>query len=214
MQEGKIVRVVLYALCLCAILVSDVAAQPAAPESLPAPAADFKAENLAGGTKTLAECKGKVLLLMLVGRFSRDAAANVSNEIGLALTDQPDFLRVSVGDLKGAPGFLRGPIRSGIRDGFRKSEEKLKKEFEARMRPFEERHKPVVLLDWRGEIAKHLGVSGQTERTYQIFVVDRRGYITARFTQNQDGATDADLREKTLAALKKALAATQGERKQ
>lgn len=171
--------------------------------ALPAAVNSLKMESMGGGTKALADFRGKTLLLVIAAKGSRDAAAKLSSGIGVTLADQTDLVRVVVGDLRAVPGWLRGDIRRGIRNGYQKTESELESAFKAKGLTFEERHRGILLLDWRGELARLLGVAGKTDQTYQAFVIDRQGKLRAHLTQKQEGATEEALRNLVLDALRK-----------
>ena len=179
--------------------------QPESPATLSAKLLTEKIEYIESGTKTLEDFKGKIVLLSLYGRGSGEAAGKLSADLALTFAKEKDFVRVSVADLAGAPGFLRGSIRKGVRDGAKKGEEKTKSLFENEKLTYAPENASVYLLDWKGIIAKELGVGGKTERTYQIFVIGKKGELLFRYSQPSKPPKDDDPSKQIENEIKKAL---------
>lgn len=179
--------------------------QPESPATLSTKLLTEKIEYIESGTKSLEDFKGKVMLLSLYGRGSGEAAGKLSADLAPKFAKEKDFVRVSVADLTGAPGFLKGSIRKGVRDGAKKGEEKTKSLFENEKLEYKPENSSVYLLDWKGIVAKELGVGGKTGRTYQIFVIGKKGEILFRYSQPPEPPKSDDSQKKIEDEIKKAL---------
>ncbi len=170
-----------------------------------------KIEGLDGSAKTLQDLGGRVLFLALYGQGSGEAAGKLSADLALSFALQkgekpePAFRCVSVADLGTAPGFLRGAIRRGVREGAKKGEEKTRQQFTAQHLDYEKTEKPIYLLDWGGVLARELGVNGKTARTYQVFLLGKKGEILFHYAPSAKPRKDEDPLSQIKRALEKAL---------
>ncbi len=166
-------------------------------------------ENAEGGTLSLAQLQGKVVLLVFFGRGSTDAANTLMREVIVATAKENEAQYVLVGDLKDAPGFFRGAIRGGIKKSLKARREALEEAFKRGDIACEPRHNPALLLDWQGSLKEILTVVGSVERLYQAVVLNREGKVTFRVTQPDPKTSDSAEKspvEAIVAAVKNTLA--------
>ena len=71
---------------------------PATGEPLPASAAEFKIENIVGGSSALADYRGRVVLLLVAAKDSSAAAGKVTSDLGVSLAGESDLTRITIAD--------------------------------------------------------------------------------------------------------------------
>lgn len=194
----------------CLVLLGTCcAAVPAAAqsrtESVPAPAASARLENPFGGTRSLHDFQGKVVLLTVAGKGPAEEAGRLSAHIGVEVAARTDFVRVCVIDLNGMWGILRAAARSTARNTIQDGNRRIEALFQRKGVKYESRHMAVYLLDWESAVARPLGIAKKVGETFQVFVLDREGRITFRSAQQPAGTLETSCEPAVLDAVRGAL---------
>ena len=155
------------------------------PAPLTQTALTLKLEATEGDPKSLRDYSGRVILLALYGRGSGEAAGKLSADLAteFANLSPKAWVRINVADVGTAPGFMRGFVRKSVKDGAKRGEERTRQHFEALKLDYSSERAAVNLVDWKSTLAKELGVNGKTERTYQFFVIGKKGEIRFHYAQ-------------------------------
>jgi hypothetical protein len=179
---------------------------PAPYPPLPPGVANHKLDNASGGMTAVSSFQGKVVMLLIIGKSEKDEGGKLSGDINFAMAKQPDFARVSIANLPGYPSPLHGYILRRVGDSYRTGVKETEDRFKQHGLTCLPRHRDTVLVDFSGDVAKKLGVEGQTDDTYQAYVLDRQQHIVLHLTEGQNHNSEARTRELITAAIRRELA--------
>lgn len=171
---------------------------------LPPAALDAKIASADGGpTRSLSEFVGRPFVLFVFGRNSAEAANAQQVQLGLNEATS-SFVRVSVADLKGIPFFIKSTAKKGIKRKHQEANAQIVSGLQARQKPLQGNRKFLTLLDFSSNVPRQLGISGQSQSNYHVFVVAPSGAIILRVKQTTGGASESAIREQIATALSKA----------
>jgi hypothetical protein len=140
-------------------------------------------ETLSGTTASLEDYRGKVVFLILSGKGPAGAASLLLQEVIVGSSAQKDIAYVTDADLTAAPGMLRGFVRDNVKDTAKKNHDRLVAALEKAGIPANPKKEPVVLLDWQGVLPRYFDVSGKTDRSYHVCILNRDGKTVFRYAQ-------------------------------
>ena len=167
---------------------------------------DTKVENVDGGVTALSQLRGNVTVLILSGKGSADAGTALMREITLGAAQERELTYALVADLRDAPGFFRGTIRGKVKDKMLKQRQATQDDFKRAGAVYEARHTPLILLDWKGAVAKAFSLQGSLDAAYRVLVLDKAGNIAFQYAQPNLKKGEKSLNAPILKAIKETLA--------
>ncbi len=166
---------------------------------LPSPLLDFKLSGAEAGTLSLADFKGKTVILVLAGRKSYDSANVQLRNLALAFADDDRVVTMMVADLPGVPGFVKGAVLKGLSEKHAEMNTSLAGGGKKTAKHL------YTLYDWEGVYSRELGASGETNDTYHLAVIDRNRRVAELVQQKVNGVSETQIFNLAKAAVNKSL---------
>jgi AhpC/TSA family len=158
-----------------------------AEQQVPTQAPDFTLDHVLGHSVSLADFRGRTVVVMFGGRDSAEQIKRAAETIR-GSHDPEELPIVSVSDLEAVPRPARIIAKSQLKKAFEEAvrDQRTQLESAGRTVPEDPAKSVVMLMDWNGEVAPSFGMSGVDQQAAGV-VVDGDGQIVGSGSGDQLG---------------------------
>jgi hypothetical protein len=189
-------RLLLLLLLLLSCRADDVPAQAEEEALKSAPLGAFNGVDIQDRPVTGSGLRGKVVMISVSDSETADAViewqTQVGVEAGLALggNDEGNLLHLAVADVSRFPKLVKPIVKRRLKSVHEKMRRRLLQRFvEKKQSPPADLQDRIYLVpDWTGALVEKLLAGGAQKRLPQLLVVDQRGGLAGRFTENEDAS--------------------------
>lgn len=150
-------------------------------------APNFELTDIKGRKASLAQFKGRILILGLADRKTGKLVKPWQIELGFRFRKSPGVVSAIILDLHGVPRGFRSFARESVLKGVEDSVEKIVELYEqaGETPPQNLADLFFVVPDWKGGVAKSFRLKEAMDKPH-LFIIDGQGMIRGHFTANTE----------------------------